>query len=263
MDEIGGQAHVVVTLRPFAYQLRSRWQQTVVGGGQATFDDWARRFLDNSTRVRRNGPEGILDSWSPAVGAERIVFMVADPGDRDVLFRRFEALLGLSDHTLEPAHVDNAALSSQGSEFLRQLNILDPVKRADPTTDRAHVLRTGTRRIQHMPGLSRERPQVAKWAAIRANEVAAGWIDRLESSAATVIGRPQDLVVDVDGLPDAISAPAVIDVAEAARFAHTYWNAAMENFEKARAVPEQERGELSTQELLALLRSRLARRLTR
>lgn len=261
--QIGGDVHVVVTLRSFAHQLRSRWQQYVIGGSRATFDEWATNFLDNTARLQRNGPDGVLDTWGAAVGDDRVIFVVSDPDDRDVLFRRFEEMLGLTVSTLVPPRLDNAALSLQGSEFLRRFNRLDTSKRTDPTSERAEVLRRGAHRIRHMPGLQRDRALMPRWAAERANEVATGWIERLEASSATVVGRPEDLLVDIEGLPERLVAPDRIDVADAARFAHAYWDAAMRHHEEAQARSEDlvDLTEVPTRELIALVRSRVVGRI--
>ncbi len=258
VDELGGEVHVVVTLRALAAQLRSRWQQSLVDDGRRGFDEWVAALLDNEKRLHRIGPGAVLDSWAPVVGEERITFLVADPHDRGSLFRRFESLLDVREGTLEAPELDNAALSAGGSEFLRQINVLDQARREDPESARAEILRRGIWRVQHLPGLRRDRVRVPRWAAAHGNEIVKDWIERLRDSSATVVGRPEDLMVELDGLPEHADAPAHIDVAEAARFARELYEAAIAYYEK------QDRGsatgELSVRELLSALRTRLVRR---
>lgn len=263
VEELGGEVHVVVTLRALAAQLRSRWQQSFVDDGRRTFDDWATALLDNEKRLHRIGPGAALDAWAPVVGEDRILFIVSDPHDRGALFRRFEALLGVTDGTLEAPQLDNAALPAAGSEFLRQLNLLETVRRDDPASARAEILREGIWHVQHLQGLVRDPVRVPRWAASRGNEIANGWIGRLQESSASVVGRPEDLLVDVDGLPEQLSTPEQIDVADAARFARELYDAAVRYYEKSALTAVGSAEDLPVRRLLAILRSRLVRRALR
>jgi len=262
VEDLGGDVRVVVTLRALAPQLRAQWQESFLHDGTSTFDGWMKAVLANDERLHRTSPRTALEAWAPVVGEDRILFMVGDPGDRGSLFRRFEALLGIAAGTLETPKLDNAALSATGSEFLRQLNIVDRVKRDDPTSARAEIRRRGTWRLQHMPGLQRDSVRVPQWAAARANEAAQTWIEQLEASSATVVGRLDDLLVEVDELPDHVATPRQIDVTEAARFAHALTDAAVRHYERSMAaMPRPE--DLPTRELFAILRDRVVRRISR
>ena len=46
IEELGGPARVVVTLRPLHRIMPSSWQQDVKGGGTLGYEDWLRRLLD-------------------------------------------------------------------------------------------------------------------------------------------------------------------------------------------------------------------------
>ncbi len=272
VDDLGGDVQVVATMRAFASQLRSRWQQSFLSGGQRTFDDWATSRLSDQEWLYRNGPQHVIDSWGPVVGEERILFMISDLQDRDLLFRRFETLLGLTEKTLRAPTIDNAALSATGSEFLRQLNSIDPSRRSDPTSVRADILRRGARRVQRDPGLSRDRVRVPKWAAERANEIAQDWVGQLQASSTVVVGRLKDLVIDVDRLPEQHVTPQQIDISEAAYYTQQFYQGAMAHYEAAAqteaprpvapgpAAPRPE--DLPARDLLALLRGRATRRLS-
>jgi len=259
VDQLGGEVYVVVTLRALAAQFRSRWQQSFVTGGRRTFDKWVTALMNDEERLHRIGPGAALDAWAPIVGEERILFMISDPRDRETLFRRFETLLGVTEGTLEMPHIDNAALSASGSEFLRQLNRLETARRDDPTSARAEILRRGAWQVQHLQGLRRDPVRVPRWAAEHGNEIASGWIAQLQESSTAVVGRPEDLLVKLDGLPEQVVTPEKIDVVEAARFGLALYEAAVRYYEKAeRRRPE----DLPTRELLSILRARAARRLS-
>lgn len=261
VEDLGGDVRVVVTLRAPAAQLRSGWQESFLGGGTKPFDDWAAEVLGDEKRLGRGGPRAILDAWAPVVGEDQILFMVSDPGDRNALFRRFEVLLGIAEGTLVVSPRDNTALPAAGSEFLRQLNLLDTSKRDRPRSVRAEILRRGSRRMRHMRGISPDPVRVPRWAAARANEIADTWIAQLDASSASVVGRLEDLLKEIEGLPERVARPEQIDVADAARFAHAFYDAAVRYHEKARRTPGTRLEEVSTRDLLALLGARAARRI--
>jgi hypothetical protein len=260
-EELGGAPYIVVTLRALAAQLRAQWQQSFVSNGHRTFDEWMTKRLNNQERLNWIAPQRILDAWGPVVGEDKIIFMIASP-DRTAIFRRFEALLGMTPESLEMPHLDNAALSASGSEFLRQINVIETAKRDDPNSVRAEVLRRGTWRIQHTPGVGREPVRVPRWAAARANEIAHEWMSQLEDSSAAVVGAIDDLVVDLDGLPEQVTTPTQIDVGDAARFALAFCEAAVRYVEKPPGEAAVRAEDLPLRDLLAIVRARVARRLS-
>jgi hypothetical protein len=156
---------------------------------------------------------------------------------------------------------DNTALSAAGTEFLRRLNVSDGARRDDPTSSRAEILRRGTRRVQHLQDLERDRARVPRWAAEQGNEIAGRWITRLHESAATVVGRLEDLQVDLDGLPEQMQTPEQIDVSDAVRFARELYEAAIRHYEKQQAsTAPRSPDDMSVRELLGALRARLVQR---
>ncbi|MDQ6524452.1 hypothetical protein RB608_12615 [Nocardioides sp. LHD-245] len=222
-----GPAYIVTTLRPFASQLASRWQQGVRRGARLPLDDWLRHRLTRPPRpdwtephrrgdvLHRNDPRRIVEHWGRVFGEDRLVFVIQDPRDRSLLLRRFEALLG-APGALPALEQTNASLPYPAAEALRHYSI---AHHAAGRTRRRWMTTIGDPRRLHTRAVGQQAPtfpvRVPRWAAQRANEHAAAWADGLRSSDATVVGDLDHLVVDTASHPVSDERPTTIDTASA------------------------------------------------
>lgn len=142
LGEGGAEVHVVITARDLVRQVPSAWQQRVKHGSDTTL----RRFCK---RVAKDDPDfnfwhhqdvpRILERWSAGLPPERVhVVVLPRPGaDRDLLWRRTCALLGIDDTGLSlVAPVANETLAPAEIEFLRRVNAHFPGAHLDVATSR-------------------------------------------------------------------------------------------------------------------------------
>lgn len=138
VEDVGGRAHVVVTLRPLARLLPSQWQQYVRSRLTEPFDSWLDATLaawDQPAEVARRDPRGVRDFWSRhrhdelirrwanVVGADAVSVIIVDENDRAALFRTFERLIGLRAGTLVPdPAISNRSLTLPEIEMIRAFN---------------------------------------------------------------------------------------------------------------------------------------------
>lgn len=123
------KAHVVITLRPLAKILASRWQQNVQEGARIPYDEWLREVLDNPSGDHgkrfwsRQRHDALIRRWVEAAGAGRVTVIVADEHDHNSLLTRFELMLGLAAGTLIPQKdASNRSLTVEEIEAVRAFN---------------------------------------------------------------------------------------------------------------------------------------------
>ncbi|MDQ6525778.1 hypothetical protein RB608_19335 [Nocardioides sp. LHD-245] len=249
-DRLGGEATVVVTLRPVAALLPSIWQQALRRGGLESFEEWLAGVLDpahpHAANIRRYDPAAIIASWGRRFGEDRLVFVCGDPGDpgdRMLNHRTFESLLGI-DGVLELQPVLNSSPPYPEIEMLRHFNLANGRGGEDGELW-TRVLRRTARRMGDAPpsGAGTAKVRVPRWAAERINEQARESIAALEASAATVVGDPAHLLVDPADHPVETTAPDQVTVVSAGWFADTVARLAVDEVEEraARKVRRLER----------------------
>ena len=128
VEDLGPErVHVVYVVRPLDSLLPSQWQERVKSMQTATYETWLGQVLS------RRGPHAdqfwnghdvatVLSRWSAEVPPERIVAVVNRGGDRRLLHRTFEALLGLEAGELPPVETENSSLPWSATELLRRVN---------------------------------------------------------------------------------------------------------------------------------------------
>ncbi|WP_028659709.1 hypothetical protein [Nocardioides insulae] len=126
---VGREVHVVVTLRDFARQLPSDWQQRLQSGDAETFDDYLARLQAEQGRPtqiwKHKDIAAILSRWSRHVPAERIhVVTVPQSGaDPELLLRRFCRVLDVDPGALNVVTGRaNKSLRHVHAEVLRRVN---------------------------------------------------------------------------------------------------------------------------------------------
>ena len=133
VDVLGGpRPHVVAVARRYDRLMPSQWQQRVKAGERRSYDEWLSVVLDpdrSGAAPYRNlwvphDTVALLQRWGRAVGEDNLTLLVSDDSDRTLLYRSFEALLGLPEGLLRPvADRSNRSLSHAEVELLRQVNL--------------------------------------------------------------------------------------------------------------------------------------------
>jgi hypothetical protein len=239
-DRLGGDATVVVTLRPVAELLPSIWQQALRRGGLESFEEWLAGVLDpahpHAANIGRYDPATIIATWGSRFGEERLVFVCGDPEDRMLNHRAFESLLGI-EGVLELQPVLNSSPPYPEIEMLRHFNLAHGRAGADDELW-TRVLRRTARRMGDAPpsGAGTAKVRVPRWAAERINEQTRASIAALEASAATVVGDPAHLLVDPADHPVETSPPGQVTVASAGWFADTVARLAVDETDQRAAA---------------------------
>lgn len=129
VDDLGrDRVHVVTTLRPIARILPSMWQQSIKAGRTTAFDAWLRRLFATDQPPAGfwtlQDHDALIRRWADEVGIDRVTAVVLDEGDRGMVMRTFERLLGLRPGTLQPVSgLANRSISAEEAEAIRAYNI--------------------------------------------------------------------------------------------------------------------------------------------
>lgn len=234
LPELGGPAHVVVTMRSLPAQLASAWQQYLKSGVWISFETWLRRTVgetpDPATTpsfARRTALGDVVETWVRLVGRERVVVVVLDPDDRTLVARSFEQLLGLPAGALEEDALSgshaNRSMTAPEAELVRRVNRV--VRSLDDISwrDYERFVRTGlvdTMLSRRTPGPDEQRIVPPTWAVDRAVVLAEQQIARIEASGVRVVGSLAHLAARVPSVDKARSPRAVpVDAATEALLA--------------------------------------------
>ncbi|GAA3517146.1 hypothetical protein [Nocardioides daeguensis] len=269
-----GPSYVVCTLRALAPQLASRWQQGLRRAQPEPLEDWLRTTFAEEPLggvgagfvpgqpLRRLNPRRVLQDWGSVFGAENLVFVVLDPTDHSWLLRAFERLLGVPE-MLELSASRNLSLPLPEAEMLRHCAAAYREHGGD--LDAWMATAGDTRKIK-LRSVVEAAPRsqtvrVPRWAAERANEYVADWVEALESSAARVLGDVRHLFSDPDAHPREVEVPEAVDVASAGRMMEAYFRVALKlpgQPSEAARPPALE--DVSARSILEELRRRILRR---
>jgi hypothetical protein len=200
VDDLGGErVHILATLRPLAKILPSSWQQFLQNGLRVDYDTWLRGMLleppyeqPTPTFWRRHRHHEVLARWAKAAGPDHVTAIVVDSRDHLLLFRQFEALLGLPDGLLVPGPTerDNRSLSWGEAEMLRLINI-EFKKRKWPDTLYREAIRSGvvSRLALSRPAATDLQPiPTPGWALDRAVELGNEITDGIEALGIRIVG---------------------------------------------------------------------------
>ena len=132
VESLGGaRPHVVAVARRYDRLMPSQWQQRVKAGERRSYEEWLSVVLDpdqSDAAPYRNlwvphDTVSLVQRWEAAAGTGNLTLLLSDDSDRTLLFRAFEALLGLPDRFLRPVEErTNRSLSYAEVEMLRQVN---------------------------------------------------------------------------------------------------------------------------------------------
>ncbi|WGY02585.1 hypothetical protein QI633_02240 [Nocardioides sp. QY071] len=269
-----GPSYVVCTIRALAPQLASRWQQGLRRAHTQPLDDWLRTTFAEEPLggvgagfvpgqpLRRLNPRRVLQDWGAAFGEENLVFVVLDPTDHAWLLRAFESLLGVPQ-LLEPSPSRNLSLPMPEAEMLR--HFATAYREHGGDLDAWMATAGDTRRIKLRSVVEaaprHQTVRVPRWAAERANEYVAEWVEALESSGARVLGDVRHLSSDPASHPVEVEVPEVVDVASAGRMMEAYFRVALTLAPQSpAATPARSLDAVSGRAIVAELRRRILRR---
>lgn len=256
LEALGGPVHVVMTLRPIAAVLSSRWQQSVQDELTASYADWLQFTFDRIPETsgnpgfwRRYDLAHQLRIWGPLVGESNISVVVLDPEDRGMLLGTFERLLSLTPGTLTPdPSTSNPSFPHDEVEMLRMFNryfAADNGSRKEYLT----IIREAVIRRRDVslgaaatssPG---DRIATPRWAAQACNERIGPWVRAIQESEATVIGNLGHLLADPTTFEEFPVAPSAVGVERAGDLAYRLYRVGFEHGvrEGERAVRERRR----------------------
>lgn len=129
-EEADLDLHVIVTLRDWALQLPSEYQQFLKHSMSDTYEDFLTGVRDASTVWgrhfrRRQDPVDVLARWGAAVPAERIRVIVVPSyaADPDGVFRLMGEAVGFDgDLVVRPGGAVNASFGAVEAEVYRRVN---------------------------------------------------------------------------------------------------------------------------------------------
>ena len=228
VDDLGAdRVHVLVVARRLDRLMPSAWQERVKSVNETrTYDQWLREVLAEersgaAAKVfwHNHGLDSLISRWRSVLPAERVIVLVTDEGDRGLQARTFEQLLGLDAGLLTPGQHANTSLSMERIEFCRQVNLavehrgwvgnkrLNPARRALLAGLRSAPLAEWETLIPPLPA----------WTVDRLTALSDARADAVASSGVTVLGDPDLLRWDGEGVgPDLGDPPAVMPTAAAA-----------------------------------------------
>jgi hypothetical protein len=241
VSDLGGSVQIVLTTRPLANIVASRWQQRVQEGQTRTYADWLHELFGidrsgpgNASFWRRFDLAGQIGRWGPIIGEENITIVVLDPRDRSMLLHSFEGLLGLPTGSLVP----DSSLTNPSLGY-REISALSAFNRAFTASGRTHEEFLHALRGKALTDLKTDparppsmRIATPRWAAEAANEAVRPWIAALRASEARVIGDPEHLLVDPEDFEEAPRAPTEIDTESAGEIAFLMYEAGLKYGEK-------------------------------
>jgi len=228
IQELGyGVTHVVITLRPLAELLASRWSQNLKYGESRTLEDWLSDLFDElqETPVRLAGPldhAGLVERWANAAGPENVTVVLVSKEDRGLATAAFESLLRLPGGTLAEAGTDgplvNRSMSAPEAEAIRRINELSYDAETTSWPMYRHVMwRGGINRLlgSRSPDTTEPRVLLPAWAAERAVTAGTAHAAEIEGSGVRIVGDLKALSAK-PGVPQAIpetSAESAADIA--------------------------------------------------
>ena len=207
--------YVVITLRPIARVLPSRWQQSVQDGITQDFDAWLRGVLSASQSEasgfwRGQRHDQLAGRWADVIGPERVTCVVADDADHRFVVDAFEALLGMPPDTLSiPGDWVNRSLTLPEVEAIRAFNLAFVgaglgSALASPLHGRLIRSGVGAWMKSRPPAEGEARLALPPWAGDPVAAIAADIVAGLRSSGVRLVG-------DVDGLLEVRSATLAAD----------------------------------------------------
>jgi hypothetical protein len=214
------RVHVVIGIRDMARTVVSAWQQDVVTGGTATWQDFIAAVREPRQRVVpsatafwiRHDPLRAIDAWSTAVPVERISVMTVPPAGASsrTLLERFAVATGLPIELWDVGEPKprNVSFGAAELEVIRRLN---PTALARLNQEQYRfVIEHGirSRLAVERPRPLRLPPEHVSWA----REYGEGLVRELQQRGVRIVGDLSDLVPEPQ--PDSAAPFDVVSEAE-------------------------------------------------
>jgi hypothetical protein len=199
VEDLGPERlHVLTVVRRLDRLLPSQWQQRAQSFKTDSYDDYLHAVLDADAPTDHPAHQAFWAShdvarltacWSAEVGGDRVVAVVADEGDRGLLPRTFEQLLGVPDGLLQGGGHSNPSLSYNSVELLRRLNEM-AVERSWPDALYYRLMRSmvDAMKRQGRSPLDDAVPPLPPWAVARVTELSAARAEAVQASGVRVVG---------------------------------------------------------------------------
>ena len=123
--ELGGRVRILITLRPLTNIIPSLWQQHVKSGTAADLAPWAEDlFLRRSDHVSWRSVDhlGLIRQWQEVVGEDKVLILIAESRNPEVLLHGFEDAVGIARGTLSSPDRVNRSMSATESALALALN---------------------------------------------------------------------------------------------------------------------------------------------
>lgn len=228
VDELGAdRLRVVVTLRPLEQLLPSQWQQGVKGRWTEPYAQWMDAVCEGPKQVTRsterfwwrNDHAALLRRWTRLVGPDRVLAVVVDTSNRNMIFETFDDLLGVTRGTIaaDPGVRTNRSLSAEEAELLRMFNEGLPSD-IDYAFHQHVVRRNGIERIVEgrRPGDLENPLRVPRHVAERMREIGAQHVTAIRDLGIPVVGSLDGLVPTTPLDDGPVDAPRSVPVEVAA-----------------------------------------------
>jgi hypothetical protein len=226
VDSLGSsRVHVVAAARRLDKLLASGWQQRAQSFGTASYEEFLHAVLEGPTDHKlyrsfwaSHDVAKMIARWTGVVGIDRFTLIVNREGDRELLPRTFEQLLGLPDGTLELDAMSNPSLSVNVTELLIAIN--RAFADAGWPDDMYHSLvRRGiVPAVKYAARSDADRPisPLPRWAAERVAELSDARVKDVMASGVRVVGNLDDLRTEVsEDAPASVVEPETIALATA------------------------------------------------
>lgn len=197
------RVHILIGVRNLGPVAISSWQQTLKQGRISTLDRWLQANFARSDPSEppkwfwaKFDPSVAIARWSAAAGPERVSVVVVRDGDRALLPKTFERLLGLPPGRLVGQQVprSNRGLTAAEAEAIRQVNAQLRGKLEWGEYDL--LVRSGAIRRMvetRSPAPDEPRPQLPDWVLEQVEVEGHRLADQITSSGVRVIGDLADL----------------------------------------------------------------------
>jgi hypothetical protein len=190
------RVHVAVTLRPLARIIPSQWQQYVQNRLTMPFEDWLDAVLNQPrgkvtpTFWQRHRHDELVARWSQVVGQANVTVIALADEDREMIFRVFEELLGLTPGTLmADPELANRSMSLAEIEVIRAFNgAFQAAGLPSALYDR--ILHTGAASLQvrRAPDPREGRVELPAWALAPIAEISRTMVESIAGSGVRIVG---------------------------------------------------------------------------
>jgi hypothetical protein len=205
----GAEVHVILTARDPARQMLGQWQELIKHGRTLEFTDYSSRVL---RRTPDDGAEPelalwrsqdlpeVLAHWGQGLDPRRVHVVTVPPPSADpvLLWQRFGTLLGIDPAAFDVSSIArrNPSLGVAQTEALRRVNVA--LDGALTGSDYGRVVKSLFAQQILGSQQSSRRPRLPKELLAACGELAASWVQTIESRQYDVVGSLADLHPDQD-----------------------------------------------------------------